>query len=46
MGGVGLLVEGPIVYVSSGVKGVLVGSGLVFSLILGVQYHASNRNKF
>ena len=30
MGGVGLLVEGPIVYVSSGVKGVLVGSGLVF----------------
>ena len=30
MGGVGLLVEGPIVCVSSGVKGVWVGSGLVF----------------
>ena len=45
MRAVGLLVEGPIVYVSSEVKGVLVGTGLVF-FTLGVQYYASNRNKF
>ena len=43
---VGLLVEGPIVYVGPGAKGLLIETGLVFFLTLGVQYYASNRNKF